>query len=191
MVLGSHNSWSYLRPKAWWLRPIRFIAKCQDADILNQYGEYNVRCFDLRVRFVDNKLVVAHGIFQYDIDEKKVYETLDWLDKCGDIYVRVIHEARKAKYHTPESVALFADFCSYIENRYKNIKFWCGKNLYDWTNDYTFRNNPSCEEKYSSVCTPKLIDDWYPRWFALRNNRKILKEGTDKDILLIDFVNIR
>ena len=39
------------------------------------------------------------------------------------------------------------------------------------------------------MCDPRLIDDWYPRLFAKVNNKEIVKKGTDKDILLIDFVN--
>lgn len=85
----------------------------------------------------------------------------------------------------------FSNFCKEIEEKFPNIKFWCGRSLYGWIEEYVFQNNPSCEEKYSSVCKPNLIDDWWPWLFAKRNNKKILKQGTDKDILLIDFVNIR
>ena len=51
MILGSHNSWSYLPPKHWWMWPIHFMAKCQRVDIREQYEKYGVRCFDLRVRW--------------------------------------------------------------------------------------------------------------------------------------------
>ena len=36
---------------------------------------------------------------------------------------------------------------------------------------------------------PRIIDDWYPRIYAKLNNKRNIKLGTDKDILLIDFVN--
>ena len=49
---------------------------------------------------------------------------------------------------------------------------------------------PTCSESYSSVCPPKIIDDWWPWLFAYLNNKKIKEKGTNKDILLIDFVNI-
>jgi len=48
MILGSHNSWSYLPPKKWYMKPFRFTAQCQDWDIKTQY-EHGVRCFDLRL----------------------------------------------------------------------------------------------------------------------------------------------
>jgi len=190
MILGSHNSWSYLRPRKWWMRLISFTAQCQEDDIFIQYSLHNTRCFDLRVRFKGDELVVAHGIIEYDIDKETLLDCLSWLNLKGDTYVRLIHEVRREKDYTQDNIDRFRKFAKEIDDRYDNIKFWCGKNLYNWECDYFFPNYPSCEEKYASVCNPKLIDDWYPRWFASRNNDKIKKEGTDKDILLIDFVNI-
>lgn len=190
MMLGSHNSWSYLTPKKWWMKLFSFTAKCQDLSIIEQY-DLGVRCFDLRVRFdKDCELKVCHGLFEYDITEKLLYQDLYWLDCKKDVYVRVLHEVRNKKQYTSYSINRFIHYCAYISNEFKNIKFWCGRNLYNWNIDYNLFNYfPTCEEKYSSVCKPKLIDDWYPRLFAKLNNKKILEEGTNKDILLIDFVN--
>jgi len=192
MILASHNSWTYLKPKTWWMKLIRFTARCQDKDIKSQYNDYGVRCFDLRVRFDDNQLVISHGIIKYCITAEEVYEILDWLDKCGDVSIRLIHEVRKEKDYTEERISNFKKFCSEVEKKYTNIKFWCGKNLLPTaTTDYEFEYAPTCEELYASVCAPKLIDDWYPRWFASKNNHKILEKGTDMEMLMIDFVNIR
>ena len=74
---------------------------------------------------------------------------------------------------------------------YPNIIWWCGRNLYNWEFDYDFGTEPSCHEDYSSVSKPKLIDDWWPWLYAKRKNKEILEKGTDKEILLIDFVNIK
>lgn len=188
--LGSHNSWSYLPVKKWWMKPLRFTAQCQDVNIITQYSDYNVRCFDLRVRFDKHKLIIAHGIIEYNISEQLFYSTLDLLNRFGDVSIRVVHEIRNKRQHTEERINQFITFCSQLEEKYPNIKFWYGMNLLSkQTIDYKFDYNPSCEEIYSSVCKPKLIDDWYPRWFAKNNNEDILKKGTNKDILLIDFVN--
>jgi hypothetical protein len=59
------------------------------------------------------------------------------------------------------------------------------------TNSVGGFSEPTCEENYSSVMPPKWLDDWFPWLYAKLNNRKILSKGTDKDILLIDFVNIK
>ena len=198
MVIGSHNSWSYLPPRRWWMKPIAFTARCQRVSIREQYERYGVRCFDLRVRFNKYGLgIVAHGIVEYCFTASKIYEDLAWLDAQGDCYVRVLHEVRSARQYRKRQTNLFRHFCYRLENEYKNIRFWCGRELYCWGYDYHFYVNeanaeePPCEEKYASVCPPKLIDDWWPWLFAVRKNRDILAAGTKRDILLMDFVDIR
>lgn len=170
------------------MKPFRFMARCQDYSIKRQY-ELGVECFDLRVRFKGNKLIVAHGWMEYDITESELLEDLQWLNSQGNCYVRVLHEARNTNSYTAYSVISFRNFCAYLEERYTHISFWCGRNLYNWDVDYQFKVELSCEEKYSSVCAPRWVDDCWPRWYAKFHNKKILKEGTDKDILLMDFVN--
>lgn len=190
MILGSHNSWSYLPVRKWWMKPIAFTARCQNVDIRKQY-ELGVRCFDLRVRFDnDGNMIVAHGIIEYK--EAHALIALMFLDGKKDCYVRVLHETRTEKQHTQYSVEQFRKFCYTIEKHFNNVHFWCGRNLYDWEVDYDFDGeDPTCDEKYASVCPPKLIDDWFPWLFAKKHNSEILEHGTDKDILLIDYVNIR
>lgn len=189
-ILGSHNSWTYLPVKQWYLKPLAFIAKCQNVDIKTQYEKYGVRCFDLRVRFdSENGIVVAHGIFEYKINWFELLEQLKYLDD-NHCHLRVIHEVRNKKQYTDFSKSTFIEFCEHIK-KFKNIKAWCGINLYNWDFDYTFEEEPSCEENYSSVKALKLIDDWCPWLYAKMNNKEIIKDGTNKDILLIDFVNIR
>ena len=188
MIIGSHNSWSYLSPRKWWMKLISFTAKCQSYNIIDQY-KVGVRCFDLRVRFNKTELIIAHGMIEYNILEEELFDDLEYLNSKRDVCIRILHEVRTKKLHTEEAIENFVDFTIKLQCKFPNIKFWCGKNLYNLENDYEFPYKPSCEEKYASVCSPKLIDDWYPRLFAYLNNKKIIKKGTDKDILLIDFVN--
>ena len=66
MILGSHNSWSYLTPRKWWMKLFRFVAQCQDYDIKTQYEQFGVRCFDLRLKFdVEGHTMVAHGLCNF------------------------------------------------------------------------------------------------------------------------------
>ena len=191
-ILGSHNSWTYLKPKKWWLHPFKFMSKCQSVDIKTQYEKYGVRCFDLRVRFKKTDgLILAHGMMEYNYRWFDLAKDLQYINSKKDCYVRVLHEVRNEKEYTIFSKETFVDFCKHISSNFKNIKFWCGKNLYNWEYDYNFGNEPSCEENYSSVKAPKFIDDWCPWLYAKLKNKKIIKNGSDKDILLIDFVNIR
>lgn len=172
------------------MKLISFTARCQETDIYDQYKKYNTRCFDLRVKFDSDRLIVAHGIIEYPITKEQLLEDLEWLNFNGDVSIRILHEVRRKKDHTEENINRFVKLCDELVKEFPKLKFWCGKNLYNWENDYTFDYDPSCEEKYSSVCKPRWIDDWYPRWFAKRRNKEIREEGTDKDILLIDFVNM-
>ena len=197
MVIGSHNSWSYRRALRWWLRPFQFVARCQRVDIRRQYVDYGVRCFDLRIRFDDDgRLQVAHGPMVYDISREELDADLAWIDSHGDCYVRVIHEARTVRQHSEVSVKGFVLWCREAMAKYQGIEFWCGRNLCDWTYDYSFGYpEPVCEERYSSVCPPKWLDDWWPWLYARLNNKWNIKEvqsmEPQPDILLIDYVNIR
>ena len=161
-------------------------------DIKTQY-EMGVRCFDLRVRFNQYGLgIVAHGVVEYCYTASKIYEDLAWLNERGDCCVRVIHEIRSAKQYKSRDIHRFRNFCSTIEHDYRYIHFWCGRNLFCWGYDYHFSGaEPTCEERYASVRSPRLIDDWWPWLYARLHNRKILREGTDKEILLIDYIDIK
>lgn len=191
VIIGSHNSWTFLTPKKWWMKLISFTAKCQDLNISSQYN-LGVRCFDLRIRFNnDYSLIVAHGIIEYNITREDILSYLEVLNSRKDIIVRVIHEVRTKRSYSPLRIKQFREFCSYLENNYKNIKFCGGRNLYDWSCDYKFKYIPSIKEIHSSVCSPLWIDDWYPRFFAKRNNKNIVKSEIKENILLIDFVNYK
>lgn len=191
MMLGSHNSWSYLKPLKWWMYLIRFTAKCQSHSIRKQYLEDGVRCFDLRIKFVNDILRIAHGkiIYKYSLSDLK--EDLKWLNDQGDVWIRVLHEVRTEEEYTTRNKLHFTGFCSQVIEDYPNIHWWCGRNLFNWQFDYFFADVPYCEEKYASVCPPKKWDDWWPWLYAVRKNHSILSKGTVKDILLIDYVNIK
>lgn len=190
MVIGSHNSWTYLKVRKWWMWPLKFTAQCQSKTIQEQYSKYNVRCFDLRIRFDKNdKLVIAHGIIEYDYSEEDLFKDLTYINNRNDCFVRVLHEVRTKKAYTKKGVELFDKFCTKLEKDYPNIQFYYGKNLYNYKVDHYFDSTITEDGKYSSVCSPKLIDDWIPWIYARLNNKKNLKKGTTADILHIDFVN--
>lgn len=190
MIIGSHNSWSFLSPKKWWQRPFSFMGRCQKVDIEEQYSVYDVRCFDLRLRFDKHgQAHIVHNNFDYGL-LADVESTLGWLNAGKDVAIRILHDVRRRKDYTPESCNRFYMECKRLEATYPFIKFWCGRNLYNWEEDYIFSYYPTCCEDYASVSAPRLIDDWWPWIYAWCKNRKIRINGTNKDILLIDFVNI-
>jgi len=189
MIIGSHNSWSYLRPRQWYLRPFAWMARCQRIDVRQQYIR-GVRCFDLRLLVDNSNVELAHGLMRYDYTREQILADLEWLDKQGDCYVRVINEARTQSQHRASRM-MFPLSCDMLVERFIHTQFWGGRNLYDWSIDYQFEGTePTCCERYASVSTPKLIDDWWPWLYARLHNRRIRREGTDRNILLIDFVDI-
>lgn len=190
MILGSHNSWSFLPPKKWWQKVLAFTARCQRKTIQEQY-ELGVRCFDLRIRFIKGDPYVVHNSFVY-ASIFDVYNDLNFLNNECNVCVRILHDVRKKKDYTDVSQDSFWNLCSYLKRRFTNIKWWCGRNLYNWEEDFVFDYKPRCTEMYSSVCSPKLIDDWFPLIYAKRNNSWIRRDEYKEDeILLIDFVDIK
>ena len=191
-VIGAHNAWSFLSVRKWWMWPFKFMARCQKANIKEQYMLHDVRCFDLRVYFnKDGELTIRHGMLEYEYDEDRLMKDLEFLNNRSEkCYIRVLHEVRTQKKYTEDAIEMFQMFCERVEKRFPKLKFWCGRNVVNWTVDYEFKNHPTCEEKYSSVCPPNIIDDWIPILYAKINNRNVRRDGTDKDILLMDFVNI-
>ena len=195
MILGSHNSWSYLKPQKWWMRLLSFTAKCQCKTIEEQYEKYGVRCFDLRLRYINGEAYVVHNDFVYGKFWGEISQTLQWLNDKRDVAIRVIHDVRTKSKYKPLSVKLFKDDCKRLEEEYPNILFWNGKNLYNLEYDYNFEYFPKCIEKYSSVCPPRILDDWLPFLYATIKNKWIYRryklDNTYTSILLIDFVNIK
>lgn len=197
-VLGSHNSMSYLRPKTWWGRLFRFVAQCQQKNVVEQW-ESGVRYYDLRVGYDSEwNVEFRHGAIAYQQlgvrgEELGVERVLEWLEKragaTGEpVWVRVILEKERKSRVAGACVEMFRADCKRWEQAYPSLLFHCGRRKRDWKQLYDFgREEPSMEQAVSSM-TWKVWDDWCPRIYAWFMNKKKLQQGTDKQVLLIDFV---
>lgn len=174
------------------MRLIAFAARCQRVNIREQYLKYGVRCFDLRIRLDgDDIMIVAHGPVEYVMMSEGVWDDLKWLDEKGDCYVRVLHEARTLKQYTVASVKAFHNMCANFVDAYQHIQFWCGRCVSTWDVNYDFGDEPTCEETYGSVVQgKKWLYGWWPWLYAVTHNKRIKARSTEKDILLIDFIDI-
>ena len=193
MIIGAHNAWSYLPVSKWWMKPISFTARCQRRSIKEQYIKYNVRCFDLRIRFSKEELpVICHGIVEYKYSYEELLEDLKWLQSKGDVIVRLLLELRSVKKKDwSKQKQLFNTFYNTIlKIFFPNIEFIKGRSLPDWDKVIKGIKEGNEVEDYASVSNPKYIDDWIPILYASINNKKALKKNIDKEILLIDFVDI-
>ena len=191
MKIGSHNSVSYAKPKKWWMFPFRFMAKCQSKSIKEQYEEYGVRLFDLRIKFNKNgKASFAHGLIEYDI---KIDDVLNYLNALDPIPVRILLENKEGEFEKE-----FKQWCKETKKQYPKIKFFGGRNKYSWKEIYKFKyKGPEYLDKYSSnntkgkKVTGTYLDDWWPWLYAKLNNKKNITKGTEKEYILIDFIEIQ
>ena len=189
--LGSHNTMTYLKPKYWYMYPFKWFAQCQNKDIKYQY-ELGIRYFDIRIRYDENGVPeFAHGLVSYKSDVTKVLQELNNLGE--EVKVRLILEISENpsndNYLTMQSLFFRRD-CRRWVRRFKNIKFHCGRRKFDWEQIYHFKNvEPELDQKISSMQGSKA-DDLFPFIYALFNNSKNTKKGTDKEYMLLDFVQI-
>lgn len=189
MIIGSHNTMSYMKPKKWWMRLFRFMAKCQDKTIQEQY-EFGARLFDIRLVFdKDGNVGFAHGLIDFEGDLDNI---LSYLDSCRDkIYVRILNERNK-------NFDLFKKKCMQIQLKYRHIIFYGGQNKKDWKQLFCFDNTcGTCIDKYSSmnndtnIGTGWHLDDLWPRIYAICFNKYWRKKYQNKNIYLMqDFVGV-
>ena len=194
--LASHNTMSYLTPKNWIYRLIAFTARCQSKTIYEQIEKYNVELVDLRFKFNDKGQVsFAHGAIKYKGGLEIITEVLEYLNSYENFPVRVLLENKPG-----DKDQEFIAWCKYIEETYTNIEFFGGRNKWNWDELYKFKNkHPKVLDKYSSCNTNEpgkpqtgtYLDDLCPILYAKKNNKKNIENGTDKDYLMIDFVEIR
>ena len=74
MMIGTHNTMSYLPPKRWWMRPLRVFARCQKRPIAEQIAA-DAQVFDLRVYNEGGHWCFAHGLVKFK--GATLYTTLD------------------------------------------------------------------------------------------------------------------
>lgn len=207
MNIGTHNSLTYLTPKTWWGKLLRFTARCQSIDYEKQY-ELGARVFDVRLWYDDTMNVeIRHGRIAYDHSYRTLHKMLEFLDKKGDCYVRILCEEDSFAKHNLLAVDKeyeFVEDCEFYESKYKNIKFFGGNRKYDWKVLYNFKNKdiPTLIDKYSSTTSLfkndnnflRIIDDLCPILYAkLKNHTNIEKhkQSGSKYYLFIDFINIQ
>lgn len=207
MILGSHNTMTYLPPKKWWMWFGRFMAKCQKLDYKKQY-DAGVRFFDFRIFITTDKQgfydpTFSHGLI--DFKSPNPENILSYLNTKGDVYCRFIFEKG-----TEEEQKTFEGFVRQWVNEYKNLKIVQIKDKKTWKNllpecvthpniqivDCYASSNGSYPQynKLPGILRSKswsglLIDDLYPWIYAKLNNKKNLEKYKDIDgVLLIDFV---
>ena len=207
MLIGSHNSLSYLPPKRWWMKPFHWMARCQRVSYVRQFYEYGVRVFDLRLWFDENgNMQVRHGRMVFDTGntEEFVKCFLSFLNQVQGCAVRVILEEDKVLSRCPhvnDAEAYFYEWCRVFERLYPHVTFFGGNRKWDWAPIRMFPSKDiSLDGKYSSTTSLfktnrwqwlRYVDDLWPWLYARLHNKENFRKGTDKECLFVDFVDMQ
>jgi len=201
MRLASHNSWSYARPKYWYMYPFRFMARCQKHSIINQWNA-GVRMFDLRLFFSKDGLLIRHGILSFDISVEKLLADLQFLNDKGKqepVYVRVLleqnHKVKSQEYQEEK----FTEFCEMIDRTFNKIYFLEGRRKYDWKQLYNSHFiTPNITHCYSSTTSMfgsnknkwyAKLDDFWPWLYAqIHNADNYAKHLGSDNFIMFDFI---
>lgn len=201
--IGSHDTMTYLPVKNWLLKPFKFLAQCQSKTIEEQFEDYNIRYFDLRVHFDNHgNPEFRHGLMTFKGDVFKILEYLN--SKNEEVWIRILLEGTesgfKLKYpfsknkqeiEKERQIMFFRMFMAKVEEKYTNLKFHNGRSKWDWKIVYICKySEPTIDQKVSSM-TWKIWDDWCPYIYARVMNKYNIEAGTDKEYLLLDFLHIR
>ena len=190
MKLASHNTFSYLPVRQWWLRPFAFVGRCQRVNIYEQLL-HGARMFDLRVRFRNMKPVICHGLLEYDMSDESLRAILKDLNDNFPVWIRAVLESKNPDL---EQRVGFDFFCMKLEREYPNLFFFGGNDRSDWECKfplYRFNNDmPDIEHLYASATQTSRIDDIWPIRYAKKYNKDNVSHGTDKPWMMIDFLDI-
>lgn len=191
VLLGSHNTFTYCKPKSFWHYFCIPFARCQNKNIIKQI-ESGIQLFDIRVRF-DNSgyMYLCHGLFKlafeipvicYELsgknkkyvltDKFKFPNFVDWLidniTKYGDqnkqYYFRLILETSKENI---VQELFFKQFCKEFDNICKssnNLQILGCNRKFDWKCLYNNElTEPSIFQHISSY--PAYPESIKVRWY--------------------------
>lgn len=184
IIIGTHNSMSFLKPKHWWMRPINWLfAQCQN----NENAVFDGGCVDIRIYWDNDVWRFAHGLVSYEFDDKyqnNIYQTISTLKKSAVHYFRIILE----RDGNEEG---FAKLCERLEYKYdgEDVTFIGGYRKSDWKQLYDFGTNdiPIHQWVGSMADDARWYEKFMPRLYAKRMNIHNLKNAK-KGINLYDFI---
>lgn len=191
-MLASHNTFTYLTPKKWWMRLINFAARCQSNDIDTQYS-HGARFFDIRIKNIhkDNdeniRYDYGHTVSSYPVTfGVNDLETI--IVKYPDIRLRVVCEDGS---YNESGKELFTLWISVLKHRYEifneqlcNVTL--GRNPWIANNNGNWYGKVKNVDHYSRSCKY-----WWQfnkiRWPRLEN--KLYDKPTSDEIATTDEVH--
>ena len=184
VIIGTHNSMSFLNPKHWWMRPINWLfAQCQD----DETAVFNGGCVDTRI-YWDKEVGwrFAHGLVSYEFDNEYCgfFTTIGKFYKAGVRFFRITLERNGNENG-------FVNLCKLLEKDYKRlgVTFIGGYRKSDWKQLYDFGTNdiPIHQWVGSMADDARWYERFIPRLYAKRMNKHNLRNAK-KGINLYDFL---
>lgn len=189
-MIGSHNSFSYLRPVKWWHRLLSPWNKCQTKDISEQYND-GIRFFDIGVSFDKNYDVqLSYGNVSYKHGEAILSAWLSFLDnKPERVAIRIVLDIRKKPKDAYIQTFHFDQLCHELEIKYPTLVF--RQRIVAWNcSDYINDKSLKLEKCYGSV--QKFPWNILPvRLYVIFHNKETKKEYNKSgwnNVALIDYV---
>lgn len=186
-TLGSHNSFSYLPIRRWYMKWTRPWARCQSKTIAEQLA-VGVRHFDMRVRFnKDGSVRLVHNSIefkQHNLDDS-LYLINDY--KC---HMRLVLDIRNRVDASQEK--MFFEYVKMIQKKYPDIRLHVQIASRGWTDIPEWSAGPfEIIGNYVSVIgynMKNLIKYMgIPKIYSKANNETI-KKNFKGNCLCIDFV---
>lgn len=188
IIIGSHNTMSYLTPNKWYTRLFKCFSRCQRLSLTKQLEK--VDCVDLRIFNNNGEWCFAHGLAEYNYKCARSIDALLLVIKYykPNCIIRLILE--KVKKDKEKEFKSFIELCEYLEKEYPNFTFICGRYKKDWTLLYDFRTDHKFKVN-QFVSSMQEDARWYEKFipilYAKRMN-KINKYNITKGINLFDFL---
>lgn len=192
-MLGSHNSFSYLPVKHWWIAILKPWYKCQNKTIYEQYNS-GIRYFDVRVRYINDKWCLVHNKIVFNASINDTLLSFIFSNKCSDSdirYIRIILDERKCPENSQYLIDKFIEFIKklYSMMAYWNINIHIDPIIYwQWKNPFKGKAITPIIEDHSSVKTK-----WYQyilgtKWYANKIKHKYNEYKKSDNIYLVDYV---
>ena len=203
-MIGSHNSFSYLKPSKWWMRLLTPWHRCQSKNVNAQILFEGVRYLDIRVRFIKKNPVFVHNNIVYEscfpflqqlemIGRQYAADAKQYCREFKKIPYRLVLDVRKCPKDFATQRTLFDVLVCKLQQPPYSIYFELdeARIFWDWDSPIV-KSKYDIKEIHTSVCSP-----WYKyilgtKWFARKNNKDtyVLGRNDNNTVYLIDYVNI-
>lgn len=200
--LGSHNTFTYLKPRKWYHYFCIPFARCQTKNIREQIKS-GIRSFDIRVRFDDNgDIYLCHGLFEVKFNTctniSKYPQFVDWL--ICEIVTGLLSDSNNGEIDDNEKITFrlvletskvndiqemwFKNFCKYFDEKlqeYKNFNIASCTRKFDWKELYSCKylikefQHISSYPKYKESIKVRWYEKICPWLYAKRTNVKFLE----------------